>query len=84
MRLESTSYTATEDNGSVEVCAVASSPTNSCATVFPFTVILSATDGSTGKKNTNCQCAHSYKWGHFYLQMYIIIQIKCKIQRDTV
>ena len=51
MRLESTSYTATEDNGAVEVCAVASSPTNSCATVFPFTVTLSATDGSTGKKN---------------------------------
>ena len=51
MRLDGTSYTAREDEGAVEVCAVVTSTANSCPTVFPFTVIFSTTDSSTGRNN---------------------------------
>ena len=47
--LEKTFYSATEDVGVVEVCAIVYSPTIVCPIAFPFDVHLSTRDDSAGK-----------------------------------
>ena len=47
--LERTLYMTTEDVVLVEVCAIVYSPNISCPIEFPFSVILSTTNGTAGK-----------------------------------
>ena len=51
--LERTFYQASEDVGTVEVCASVLSPVIDCPIEFPFDVRLTITNDSAGKKVAN-------------------------------
>ena len=46
--LEETMYSVSEGDGTVEVCVVVFSPSDSCPISFPFSVSLSTSDNTAG------------------------------------
>ena len=70
--LERPSYTVSEDEGMVEVCAIVTSPDIMCPTEFSFQVNFSTTDGTAGVRghsSTNIiiqalQGHQIYQWHH--------------------